>query len=119
MRGLSWPGPLQGYPDRSGTVGSPADPAPAKMFVAFSRGHHVSLIDCPVGFTAANSKGQESGYFQTRLPWPELQRLDAKHPGCAGRLMPLNASVATMEKGAVEVALIWDFNALTWRDIVG
>ena len=33
--------------------------------------------------------------------------------------MPLNASVATMEKGAVEVALIWDFNALTWRDIVG
>ncbi len=37
----------------------------------------------------------------------------------AGRLMPVNASVATMEKGEVEVSLVWDFNALAWRDIVG
>lgn len=37
----------------------------------------------------------------------------------AGRLLPVNASVATMEKGEVEVALVWDFNALNWRDVVG
>lgn len=37
----------------------------------------------------------------------------------AGRLLPVNASVATMEKGEVEVALVWDFNALAWRDVVG
>lgn len=37
----------------------------------------------------------------------------------AKRLLPVNASVATMEKGEVEVALVWDFNALNWRDQVG
>ena len=36
-----------------------------------------------------------------------------------GRLLPVNASVANMEKGEVQVSLVWDFNALAWRDIVG
>ena len=35
------------------------------------------------------------------------------------RLLPVNASVPLMEKGEVQVAVVWDFNALAWRDIAG
>ncbi len=35
------------------------------------------------------------------------------------RLLPVNANVALMEKGEVEVGIVWDFNALAWRDIAG
>jgi putative spermidine/putrescine transport system substrate-binding protein len=35
------------------------------------------------------------------------------------RLLPVNASVPLMEKGEIEVAIVWDFNALSWRDLAG
>lgn len=36
-----------------------------------------------------------------------------------GRISSADASVANIEKGEVEVALLWDFNALNYRDQVG
>jgi len=35
------------------------------------------------------------------------------------RLLPINVFPANMEKGEVQVALVWDFNALAYRDIAG
>jgi putative spermidine/putrescine transport system substrate-binding protein len=35
------------------------------------------------------------------------------------RLLPVNANVPLMEKGEIQVAVVWDFNALAWRDIAG
>ncbi|HVZ02131.1 MAG TPA: extracellular solute-binding protein [Dongiaceae bacterium] len=35
------------------------------------------------------------------------------------RLLPINVNAALMEKGEVEVGVIWDFNALAYRDKVG
>jgi putative spermidine/putrescine transport system substrate-binding protein len=35
------------------------------------------------------------------------------------RLLPINVNAALMEKGEVQVGLIWDFNALAYRDKVG
>jgi putative spermidine/putrescine transport system substrate-binding protein len=35
------------------------------------------------------------------------------------RLLPINVNVALMEKGEVQVGIVWDFNALSWRDTVG
>ena len=35
------------------------------------------------------------------------------------RLLAINANAALMEKGEVQVAIVWDFNALNWRDIAG
>jgi putative spermidine/putrescine transport system substrate-binding protein len=35
------------------------------------------------------------------------------------RLLPINVFPATMEKGEVQVAIVWDFNALAYRDIAG
>ncbi len=35
------------------------------------------------------------------------------------RLLPINVNAALMEKGEVQVGVVWDFNALAWRDIVG
>lgn len=35
------------------------------------------------------------------------------------RLLPINANAALMEKGEVQVGVIWDFNALAYRDKVG
>jgi putative spermidine/putrescine transport system substrate-binding protein len=35
------------------------------------------------------------------------------------RLLPINVNAALMEKGEVQVGIIWDFNALAFRDIVG
>lgn len=36
-----------------------------------------------------------------------------------GRLLANAANPATMEKGEIEVAAVWDFNALNYRDVVG
>jgi putative spermidine/putrescine transport system substrate-binding protein len=35
------------------------------------------------------------------------------------RLLAQGVSTALMEKGEVEVGIVWDFNALAWRDAVG
>ena len=35
------------------------------------------------------------------------------------RLLPINVFPANMEKGEVQVAIVWDFNALAYRDIAG
>lgn len=35
------------------------------------------------------------------------------------RLLAVNPSTALMEKGEVEVGIVWDFSALGWRDIAG
>ena len=35
------------------------------------------------------------------------------------RLLPINVFPANMEKGEVQVAILWDFNALAYRDIAG
>lgn len=35
------------------------------------------------------------------------------------RLFAINVNPALMEKGEVQVGVVWDFNALSWRDIVG
>ncbi len=35
------------------------------------------------------------------------------------RLLPINVNAALMEKGEVQVGIVWDFNALSWRDMVG
>ncbi len=35
------------------------------------------------------------------------------------RLLPINVFPASMEKGEVQVAILWDFNALAYRDIAG
>nr|WP_028546951.1 ABC transporter substrate-binding protein [Paenibacillus taiwanensis] len=34
----------------------------------------------------------------------------------AGRINPIDSSVANLEKGEVEVGILWDFNALNYRD---
>lgn len=35
------------------------------------------------------------------------------------RLFAINVNPALMEKGEVQVGVVWDFNALSWRDIAG
>ena len=35
------------------------------------------------------------------------------------RLLPINVFPANMEKGEVQVGIVWDFNALSYRDIAG
>ena len=35
------------------------------------------------------------------------------------RLLAINANTALMEKGEIQVAIVWDFNALAWRDTAG
>jgi putative spermidine/putrescine transport system substrate-binding protein len=35
------------------------------------------------------------------------------------RLLPINVQPAAMEKGEVQVGIVWDFNALAYRDIAG
>ena len=35
------------------------------------------------------------------------------------RLLPINVFPANMEKGEVQVGIVWDFNALSYRDVAG
>lgn len=35
------------------------------------------------------------------------------------RLLAINVNTGLMEKGEVQVGVVWDFNALSWRDIAG
>jgi putative spermidine/putrescine transport system substrate-binding protein len=60
-----------------------------------------------------------------RSPWaatrPISSRLSISSPSSRSRsaCSPIGASPANLEKGEIEVGVLWDFNALNYRDKVG
>jgi putative spermidine/putrescine transport system substrate-binding protein len=66
-----------------------------------------------VGVLAADfALGGDEGHLQPAMDF-FAKLADQK------RLLPINVFPSNMEKGEVQVAILWDFNALAYRDIAG
>ena len=93
---------------------------PPKSFVDLLKGNYkVSIGDVSVASQAVNAVlaanfalgGDERDLTPALNFFNQLAK--------AGRLATNDLSIANLEKGEIEVGLIWDFNALNYRDQVG
>ncbi len=88
---ISWQDLLNGdYQVTVGDVGVAAQANSAVLAAAFAQG------------------GDESNIKPALALFAELAR--------QGRLSPVDPTIANLEKGEVEMAILWDFNALSYRD---